>query len=65
MLWGYFSSWAKGLPRYNDPEFRRFLRTYQHACLRLGKQTATARLDAEQMARWQANRRVPQGELSR
>lgn len=61
MLWGYFSSWAKGLPRYNDPEFRRFLRTYQHACLRLGKRAATARLDAEQVARWQASRQSPQG----
>ena len=37
MLWGYFRSWFKGLPRYDDPEFRRFLRSYQHACLRDGK----------------------------
>ncbi len=27
MLWGYFRSWLKGLPRYDDPEFRRFLRS--------------------------------------
>jgi hypothetical protein len=25
------------MPRYNDPEFRRFLQSYQHACLRIGK----------------------------
>jgi Transposase DDE domain group 1/Glycosyl transferase family 2 len=31
------------LPRYDDLEFRRFLRSYQHACLRLGKRAATAR----------------------
>ena len=47
MLWGYFRSWLKGLPRYDDPEFRRFLRSYQHACLRMGKRAATARVNAE------------------
>ena len=55
MLWGYFSSWFKALPRYNDPEFRRFLRSYQHACLRMGKPAATARLDAERASRWHAD----------
>ena len=30
-------SWLKGLPRYNDLEFRRFLRSYQHACLQCAK----------------------------
>jgi hypothetical protein len=54
MLWGYLRSWLKGLPRYEDPEFRRFLRSYQHACLRLGKKAATARLDRQQAARWSA-----------
>ena len=47
MLWGYLRSWLKGLPRYDDLKFRRFLRSYQHACLRMGKRTATARVDAE------------------
>jgi N-acetylglucosaminyldiphosphoundecaprenol N-acetyl-beta-D-mannosaminyltransferase len=55
MLWGYFSSWFKALPRYNDPEFRRFLRSYQLACLRMGKPAATARLDAQQASRWHAD----------
>jgi biofilm PGA synthesis N-glycosyltransferase PgaC len=36
-----------GLPRYNDLEFRLFLRSYQHACLRLGKRVATAKITAE------------------
>ena len=27
MYWGYLSSWLKGLPRYDAPEFRRFLRS--------------------------------------
>ncbi|WP_257170275.1 glycosyltransferase [Bradyrhizobium sp. SRS-191] len=54
MLWGYFRSWLKGLPRYDDLEFRHFLRTYQRACLRLGKRAATARINAERAALWQA-----------
>ena len=47
MLWGYFTSWRQGLPRYDDPEFRRFLRRYQYRCLIFGKRAATARLDAK------------------
>jgi hypothetical protein len=47
MLWGYFRSWLMGLPRYDDLEFRRFLRSYQHACLRRGKRAATAHINAE------------------
>ncbi len=54
MLWGYFRSWLKGLPRYEDLEFRRFLRSYQHACLRMGKRVATARVDAERAHLWHA-----------
>ncbi|MGY3451450.1 glycosyltransferase family 2 protein [Bradyrhizobium sp. USDA 4353] len=54
MLWGYFRSWLKGLPRYDDLEFRHFLRAYQRACLRLGKRAATARINAERAALWQA-----------
>ena len=55
MLWGYFRSWLKGLPRYDDLEFRRFLRSYQHACLRMGKRAATARVDAERAQLWHAS----------
>ena len=54
MLWGYFTSWLKGLPRYDDPEFRRFLRAYQHACLRTGKRAATIRTEAERAQLWHA-----------
>ena len=53
MLWGYLKSWLMGLPRYDDLEFRRFLRSYQHRCLRMGKRAATARIDAEQASLWQ------------
>jgi glycosyltransferase involved in cell wall biosynthesis len=55
MLWGYFRSWLKGLPRYDDLEFRRFLRTYQHACLRMGKRAAIARINAERAQLWRAS----------
>ena len=54
MLWGYLRSWLKGLPRYDEPEFRRFLRSYQLACLRMGKRAATARVEAERAAIWHA-----------
>jgi glycosyltransferase involved in cell wall biosynthesis len=55
MLWGYASSAARGAPRYDDLEFRRFLRRYQHACLRRGKRAATAAVNAERAAVWQAS----------
>jgi biofilm PGA synthesis N-glycosyltransferase PgaC len=54
MLWGYFRSWLKGLPRYDDPEFRHFLRSYQYACLRTGKRAATLRTEAERAHLWYA-----------
>lgn len=54
MLWGYFSSMVLGLPRYADPEFRRFLRRYQHACLVKGKAAATRQVDLERAPLWQA-----------
>jgi poly-beta-1,6-N-acetyl-D-glucosamine synthase len=55
MLWGYLRSWLKRLPRYDDLEFRRFLRSYQHACLRVGKRAATARINAERAQLWRAS----------
>jgi poly-beta-1,6-N-acetyl-D-glucosamine synthase len=52
MLWGYARSALKGLPRYDDPEFRRFLRRYQYECLLRGKAAATARLNDRQEGIW-------------
>jgi len=34
---GYFTSWLRGLPRYDDAEFRRALRTWQLRRLHLGR----------------------------
>lgn len=46
MWWGFVESALKGKPRYDDLEFRRFLRKYQWRCLLVGKHRATAELDA-------------------
>ncbi len=54
MLWGYLSSAARGLTRYDDPPFRRFLRRYQRDCLLHGKRAATRRVDEVQAQLWQA-----------
>jgi poly-beta-1,6-N-acetyl-D-glucosamine synthase len=45
MLWGYMTSWAKGLPRYGNTEFVRFLHAYQKRCLLVGKRKATEEID--------------------
>ncbi len=56
-LWGYASSALKGAPRYDDVEFRRFLRRYQRLALVLGKRAATRRVNAEQARVWNAAHR--------
>jgi len=40
MLWGWLSSALQGKPRFEDPEFRRFLRRYQWRVLLRGKRRA-------------------------
>jgi poly-beta-1,6-N-acetyl-D-glucosamine synthase len=66
ILWGYFSSAARGVARYDDPEFRRFLRRYQHQCLLHGKREATRRTNASQAPVWHAAHDGPAfGEESR
>jgi hypothetical protein len=52
MIWGYFRSMLQRVPRYEDLEFRRFLRRYQWACLLRGKSRATAALNARQSRAW-------------
>ena len=55
ILWGYFSSMLGRKARYDDPEFRAFLRRYQWSCLLLGKARATARPDEKQAEIWHAD----------
>ena len=59
ILWGYFSSAARALPRYEDEAFRRFLRRYQRECLLHGKREATRRLEAAQAPVWHAAHPAP------
>jgi biofilm PGA synthesis N-glycosyltransferase PgaC len=54
MLWGYVSSASRGASRYDDREFREFLRRYQYACLRLGKRRATRMVDDAQEVVWRS-----------
>jgi hypothetical protein len=55
MAVGYFSSLLRRNPRYDDPQFRSFLRSYQWACLLKGKKRATAELNMLQASRWNPN----------
>ena len=61
MWWGFFKALMKRETRYDDVEFRRFLRKYQWACLFRGKSAATKKLDQVQLSRWQnTNNGAPQ-----
>lgn len=45
VLWGWIRSALQGKPRYNDLEFRRFLRRYQMRSLIVGKKKAIEEID--------------------
>ena len=44
MLWGWLKAALQRKPRYENPEFRRFLRAYQQRALLVGKSRATREL---------------------
>ncbi len=48
MWWGFVKAMLARRPRYDDPEFRGFLRHYQWQCLLKGKRRATDELDRRQ-----------------
>ncbi|MEM1098769.1 MAG: glycosyltransferase family A protein [Planctomycetota bacterium] len=52
MWWGYVKAMLADRPRYEDPLFRRFLRSYQWSCLLRGKAGATRRVNEEQAPIW-------------
>jgi glycosyltransferase involved in cell wall biosynthesis len=58
MLWGYFSSALKRVPRYEESGFRRFLREYQRACLLMGKAAATRKVTAARAHVWHTAHRT-------
>lgn len=47
IVWGWLRSALKGEPRYEDPEFRRFLHRYQRLALLFGKRRALAAIHRE------------------
>jgi glycosyltransferase involved in cell wall biosynthesis len=51
MLWGWLKSALTFQPRYDDLEFRRFLRAFQRRSLLVGKRRATAEIDERNRAR--------------
>jgi glycosyltransferase involved in cell wall biosynthesis len=50
MLWGYVWSWLRRLPRYENAEFRKFLRHWQWRALVVGKQRAVEEVLRERRA---------------
>lgn len=54
MLWGYLASAIQRRPRYDDPQFRAFLRRYQHLALVSGKARAIETLHQETAHLWNA-----------
>lgn len=63
MWWGYVNSMLRRRGRYDDKEFRRFLRAYQYSSLWRGKRGATARLDRKQVRCWNATNAAQQAAL--
>jgi biofilm PGA synthesis N-glycosyltransferase PgaC len=59
MVWGYLSSAVRRVPRYDDVEFRRFVRSYQRACLLRGKRAATRAINEQQSGVWAASHPTP------
>jgi biofilm PGA synthesis N-glycosyltransferase PgaC len=57
-LQGYARAWLKGLPRYDDLEFRRYLRRYHRAMLTKGRARATEQFDREAAETWKKRRAV-------
>ncbi len=47
MLWGWIKSAIQGNPRYDDMEFRKFLRRYQWRVLLVGKKRAIEAIDRD------------------
>ena len=57
-IWGYTRAWLKGAPRYEDPEFRRFLRRYHRGILFRGKERTVQLLDRKTEQVWANCRRA-------
>jgi biofilm PGA synthesis N-glycosyltransferase PgaC len=53
MWWGYVESMLQRKPRYDDPNFIRFLRRWQWMSLTVGTKRATEKIDEEQREVWE------------
>jgi glycosyltransferase involved in cell wall biosynthesis len=51
-LQGYATAWLKRMPRYDDAEFRRYLRRYHRAMLTRGRARAAELFDREAAETW-------------
>ena len=59
ILWGYLAAALRGLPRYDNPEFRRFLRAFQWRCLLTGKARAVQHTNQVMEPHWRHRNRKP------
>jgi biofilm PGA synthesis N-glycosyltransferase PgaC len=64
MFWGWLRAWVRREPRFDDLEFRRFLRRYQWMSLLGGKRRAIARIDAERASEWSPGSGSPASPIS-
>jgi poly-beta-1,6-N-acetyl-D-glucosamine synthase len=55
-LHGYAKAWLRAAPRYDDPEFRRYLRRYHRAMLSRGRARALEMFDREAAETWARRR---------
>jgi hypothetical protein len=58
MLWGYFKAMFTFKPRYNDLEFRKFLRQFQWRSLLQGKNKTAKWLHDQRATLWDPGRKV-------
>ena len=56
-LQGYARAWLKRMPRYDDLEFRKYLRRYHRAMLTKGRARATELFDREAAETWAKRKR--------
>lgn len=56
-LQGYARAWLKRMPRYDDLEFRKYLRRYHRAMLTKGRARATELFDREAAEAWAKRKR--------
>ena len=54
IIWGYVWSWTRNKPRYEDLEFRKYLRAFQWQCLIRGKAAAASIAHRDRAGFWRS-----------